>query len=1119
MADVQILVAGEDLTDRVLFATAMFSSFVNGKPGEAYMRIRDTDQDYSVETGADWLVKVDGEAAWRGFVTQAIRTYIAPAMNVTTPGTQRFVDLRGADLNILLTKRIVSNHADRADVEGTQFPPGTPDTTAITELLDDWLDIGGDDLDTTSGVDHVGDLDPEQKTRAWSGSWTWAQAMDSIAMLPAAIYYIRPEAGSPKGTLVYCDVDVPTAPFGLSDQPNGTTTRGYREMEITEDGSSLANDVMAWGMGYGSQRPVFKRNQVPASIAEHGLWQIGKIVPGVYKQATINRIAESIIDGSPSSQRGTKDDKPSIRLTTYVPGLLAGHVVAFTSAVWDWSDNIPVRQMTVTFESPTKPRYDLVLSHEIDAPWSFIDSFWPQIPGIPIYEFCPDPPCFPRPGNGGPQFDSCDCGTTDDFERTVAFAGLGIATCGLPWINTSFTSDAYMSVHDGFADLNTYGPGTLGSTQVGAYLGPAGPGGIIGTTRPYADGVHTMTFKLRNRGFTPSDLRYVLNWQSLIIGGGAIQNIKMETGNCRLRFTTATNDGTLIPDGFFVDGTVYTWTTFWNGTLVETVISDGSTSYSCTIAASYPVEARLSVVAVLTQQLPFVGSDKHWDILDISMPELTRCSNAGFDVFDRDVATGWGASTDGHQWTVGAGTWTTDPGMGISIQTTSGREATVYDTNPDVAWKLPEVALTVVFQITNAPTTISDTSWLYTTHSMQSLVQMAITAGPPITGLPKSYIQCAGETTFIPPAFWVDDGVYTLVVERTGGQRRASISRGGTTYSTAFGTEAGPSDYFGVSPNINSGSQTFVFYSMKFEYPGSPCYHDCDGPPVAFDDFERTEASDWGTATPSGLQWTSPVGTLSVDGSAGLMSPPDSASANVSAGTVIAGESPASGPFRMDLLIKFDVVPTSNSFMVIVRSSDSVVGRLTFSPRSDGFSGVYLSTVSGSASFAYMAFTAGVWYRVAWVWAASTVGLSTVTVWEDGDPEPSTPTVTRSSFGIGSPGASLEVAAVTDAPHQTDGWAIASIDFTVCTPVDPTASAAPQTPTGFGCWDADRVSSTVYSVAGTFTPNSTFVWRKGLLQQRGVDYTENSDNAGITFASPVGANEEITICYLGGVMP
>ena len=316
------------------------------------MRVRDDNSTYSFTEGADWLLTIDGDAAWRGFVTTIKRAYIYPAGDVSESGLQRWWDLAGSDLNILFSRRVVFDTGTPTNVEGTQFAAATADTTAITELLTNWLDLSSDDLDTSSDVVHVGDLDPAQKTRAWSGGWNWADAMNSIAMLPAAIYYLRPETGSPVGTLVYCDTETPTAPFGLSDQPNGTTTRGYREMEIVLDGTSLANDVMAWGMGYGSTTPVFIRDQDSTSQTTHGVWQTGSINTGVYKQTTINRIADSILNGSPDNHRGAKDDRPAVQLVTYEPGLLNGHVVSFASEVWGWSYTLPVRQMEITFESP-----------------------------------------------------------------------------------------------------------------------------------------------------------------------------------------------------------------------------------------------------------------------------------------------------------------------------------------------------------------------------------------------------------------------------------------------------------------------------------------------------------------------------------------------------------------------------------------------------------------------------------------------------------------------------------------------------------------------------------------------------------------------------------------------
>lgn len=406
MATVVISLGGVDVTDRVLFASATFTQRVNGKPGSAYMRLRDNAETLSVATGVDWLVTVDGDAAWRGFATQVSRVYAFDAEDVSER-MGRFIDVRGADLNLLLAKRRVFNQADPT-IGGKQFAAGASDTTALTELFTNWLDLSSDSLDTD--FTHVGDLDPDEK--AWIGwaGWTLADAMANIAMLPGAIFYVRPNAGTPRGTVVYCDADSATAPFGLSDVPDGTTTKGYREMEILEDGTSLANDVMGWGMGYGSQTPVFQRMQDATSIATHGRWQTSQVTVGVYKQATINRIVDSIINGSPENLRGAKDDMPSVRLVTWEPGLVAGDVVDFESQVWGWSDNIPVREMTITFPSPTDPRYEILLSHEVDAPWSSLDLWWPKIP--------PPNPVWPPP----PDIEE-ECppdGLEDDFDRILS---------------------------------------------------------------------------------------------------------------------------------------------------------------------------------------------------------------------------------------------------------------------------------------------------------------------------------------------------------------------------------------------------------------------------------------------------------------------------------------------------------------------------------------------------------------------------------------------------------------------------------------------------------------------------------------------------------------------------
>lgn len=398
---VQIKIAGTDLTGPIQFATAEFVSAVNGTTGTCKFRVRDDTASLIFTTGETIELLVDGDPVWTGFIATCSRVYAFPAENVVAAGPTRWFDITGVDINVLFNRRVVFDQANGANTFGTLFPPATADSTAIADLFANWLDLSGDGLNTSSGIATVADINVDQEARAWSGGYTWAQAFASIAMLPGAVYFIDPSK-----VVDYVDVNTPTAPFGLSDQPDGVTTVGYREMSILLDGTSLANDVLAWGIGYGSASPVFARVTDATSLAAHGLWQAGTTRSGVYKQATINRIATSIVDGSPSNLRGSKDDRTAVTLVTYVPGFLPAQKVDFTSAVFGFSDVIPIRRMRVTFDAPDTPRYELTISHAIDSPWGFVD---PMLVDLNFR--------LPRPTV--PQLPTCQAVFDDPFSRTV----------------------------------------------------------------------------------------------------------------------------------------------------------------------------------------------------------------------------------------------------------------------------------------------------------------------------------------------------------------------------------------------------------------------------------------------------------------------------------------------------------------------------------------------------------------------------------------------------------------------------------------------------------------------------------------------------------------------------
>ena len=87
--------------------------------------------------------------------------------------------------------------------------------------------------------------------------------------------------------------------------------------------------------------------------------------------ATIDRIAASIIDGSPQSKRGAKDDRPAVKVVTYEPGLRVAQKVDFTSAVFGYSDVIPIHKMELRLPQTQHAEVQPDLSHEIDTSFAF----------------------------------------------------------------------------------------------------------------------------------------------------------------------------------------------------------------------------------------------------------------------------------------------------------------------------------------------------------------------------------------------------------------------------------------------------------------------------------------------------------------------------------------------------------------------------------------------------------------------------------------------------------------------------------------------------------------------------------------------------------------------------
>ena len=149
---------------------------------------------------------------------------------------------------------------------------------------------------------------------------------------------------------------------------------GYREFSLVENGSHLTNDMHIWGAALGVKLMVHSRTEDATSISGHGRWQDGLFTNGLYKQVSANLVSASYVNGTPQSHRGRKNDQVTFSCRTLMPVFRVGEVVAVSNSIFSFAARLPLREMRISFFSPTLPIFDLILGHEIDQPWSFYES-------------------------------------------------------------------------------------------------------------------------------------------------------------------------------------------------------------------------------------------------------------------------------------------------------------------------------------------------------------------------------------------------------------------------------------------------------------------------------------------------------------------------------------------------------------------------------------------------------------------------------------------------------------------------------------------------------------------------------------------------------------------------
>lgn len=446
---VTITYDGTDITSCVLYEQTTFQSAANGAPGSAQVRIKDAGQDLEFITGKPLTLTVEGTREWTGFVSGVRRGYFFNGSPDAPGDTVRYFLLDGVGINVLFQKRILYDKENPAtQIQLTEFDPrfeSVADDVIIKYYMDHHMDLAADGI-SQAGVENVGDISIDAKVGRTAGE-TWGSATRAFRFLTGAVDYIDPDK-----VYHHVDVETPNAPFDVTDDPVGGPEHGVRELEIHHNGEKLRNDALVWGAGQGSDVVVFHRTIDDDSVTEHGLWQVGQFLTTVWRQATVDRIADSWVYGSPQNKRGGKDDQVLVTFTTFEPGLRVAQKINVRSAVYDFERVLPIRSIAIDFPVPMHPRYRVGCSDEIDDPFSTFEFWWP--------DFHFDPPVLPRiPAL--PSWQHCG----DNFNRATEGWGVASGMGGAEWFESSNVgnpSDVLMYTGGGYGTFEIPGPGLDG---------------------------------------------------------------------------------------------------------------------------------------------------------------------------------------------------------------------------------------------------------------------------------------------------------------------------------------------------------------------------------------------------------------------------------------------------------------------------------------------------------------------------------------------------------------------------------------------------------------------------------------------------------------------------------
>lgn len=388
---INITVGGWDISADVIYSRTNFTSSASAQPGTCTIAVRDPNGTMSFQEGSSITLDIDGQRRWRGYLFTVTRGYAfadAPVREWT---------LSGVDLNILLDKLVLYNHAHPErypDGAGTYrrqrviqggvtrgwmvaVPIGTQDGDYIKAMLDDF------DIDLVSPtikkgrIEDVGTINPDGLFTPPPAGMSLRDFLTDVSRnvnrsAPGStIWYVDPE-----GYLVYKAQDTEAAPFWVGDGDptevwGDVQGENVRDLSVTTSISSIKNDVIVWAGDLnpapGSRQKLLKYKHLvnETSVATYGRFQYSEVLASRWTQTAINARANKIInqEGEPGM---------SADFTTYRAGLYPGQIIWIWMEAHGFIDNLPIRSISMNFPLPDVVEYRVSCSYDTQDPWGLL---------------------------------------------------------------------------------------------------------------------------------------------------------------------------------------------------------------------------------------------------------------------------------------------------------------------------------------------------------------------------------------------------------------------------------------------------------------------------------------------------------------------------------------------------------------------------------------------------------------------------------------------------------------------------------------------------------------------------------------------------------------------------